>query len=205
MHAVKYLCVGAAFCALPGIARAAPLSVVDVAAAEIDCVFEPGCAAVTPQIYFDSITVPGMTGTAQLRSQTFAGKPGTAAEGKTAYEYQVEMTKAAAVGDFACVTDLHVDFGAVTGLHYESGGTAGDVFVIAKGGLGTIGLASAVQDGDVVTFTFERPVCAAGASTPGQVSSLFGLASSSARNAISVKAGIPGAGHIDVKALAPMH
>src|SRR5437588_402053 len=118
MNALKHLCLVAAFGALPGSGSAAPLNVAEVAASEINCAFQAGCAVVTPDIYLDFI---------------------------------------------------------------------------------------AVQNGDVITFTFEKPVCAANASDPGQVSSLFGLASSSARNAISVKAGIPGADHIDVKALAPMH
>jgi hypothetical protein len=205
MSAVKHLCLGAVFCALPGIASAAPLTVVDVAAAEIDCVFEAGCTAVSPEIYSDFIEVPGSTGTARLRSQTFTGKPGTAAEGKTAYEYRLDMTEAAAVGDNACVTDLHVDFGAVAKLRYDSGGTAGDVFVVAKGGLGAIGLSSAVQNGDVITFTFEKPICAADASYPGQMSFMFGLASSSAPKVIPAKAGIPGTGHVDVRARVPIH
>jgi hypothetical protein len=205
MNALKHLCLVVAFGALPGSASAAPLNVAEVAASEINCVFQAGCTVVTPDIYLDFIDVPGITGMARLRSQTFDGKPGTAAEGKTAYEYRVDMTRATAVGDFACVTDLHVNFGAVTQLHYDSGSTVSDVFVVSKGGLGTVGLSSAVQNGDVITFTFEKPVCAANGSDPGQVSSLFGLASSSARNAISAKAGIPGTDHIDVKALAPMH
>src|ERR1700747_1797532 len=205
MNAVKHLCLGAVFCAFTSSASAAPLTVVDVAAAEIDCVFEAGCTAVSPEIYSDFIAVPGSTGTAWLRSQTFAGKPGTAAEGKTAYEYRLDMTEAAAVGDNACVTDLHVDFGAGAKLRYDSGRRASDIFVVAKGGLGTIGLSSAVQDGDVITFTFEKPICAADASYPGQMSFMFGLASSSASKVIPATAGIPGTGHVDVRARVPIH
>ena len=115
------------------------------------------------------------------------------------------MTRATATADSACVVDLHVDFGAVTQLRYEPAGAASDVFVIAKGGLGTIGLASALQSGNVITFTFEQPVCAASDSSAGQVSSVFGLTASAAPMFRAVKAGIPGTDHIDVKAMVPTH
>jgi hypothetical protein len=45
------------------------------------------------------------------------------------------------------------------------------VFVITTGGLGTVGVKSAEQDGDVIEFNFDGPVCA------GQSSLFFGLAS----------------------------
>ncbi len=47
------------------------------------------------------------------------------------------------------------------------------VFVVTSGGLGTVGLKSAVQAGVKIAFTFTAPVC------PGATSYFFGLASKS--------------------------
>lgn len=203
MNLVKRLCLGAAFGVLPTIACAADLSIVEVAASEIACAFEPGCAAVNPNIFPDFIAVPGITGTVLLRSQTFLGKLGTPAEGKTGYEYQVDMSKAVAMGDFACITDLHVDVGVVFKLSYDTAGPASDVFIVSKGGLGTIGLSSAVQNGTVISFTFARPNCAGEVPGRGHVSSVFGLTSAAIPRETTAKVGIPGADHVRVKALTP--
>lgn len=56
---------------------------------------------------------------------------------------------------------------------------------------------------DVTTFTFDQPVCAADATSPGQISSLFGLTSSHPPQAITVKIGVSGADHVDMKAMMP--
>ena len=80
------------------------------------------------------------------------------------------------------MTALEVDFGPVAKLQYDRGGPADDVFVVTKGGLGTIGLASADQDRrGVITFTFSQPVCAAETASPGQTSFFFGLALTNSR------------------------
>lgn len=44
------------------------------------------------------------------------------------------------------------------------------MFVVTQGGLGSVGIQSAEQDGDVITFTFDKYLC------PGQTSYFFGLA-----------------------------
>ena len=46
-----------------------------------------------------------------------------------------------------------------------------------KGGLGTIKLKSADQDGNVITFTFSTPVCPKEGAVAGATSFFFGLAS----------------------------
>jgi hypothetical protein len=188
--------------ALPG-ATAAPLTVVTVSAPEINCVFETDCSvAVTDTV--GTITMPGTTGTARLQSRTFVGKPGAPGDGKTAYEYRLDLTQATTQMDASCLTGLEVDFGPVAKLQYNKSGAADDVFVVTKGGLGTIGLAAAEQNGDVITFAFTQPVCAADTGAAGKTTFFFGLASAKAPKGIVATVDMPGVDDpIKVKARAP--
>lgn len=202
---LRKLGLGVALCSIGSLAIAAPLTVVNVAAPDINCVFETDCTIVVTDTV-GNIALPNATGTARLQSRTFLGKPGAPADGKTGYEYRVDLTQATAIGDVGCVTALDVDFGPVTKLQYNKVGPTDDVFVVTKGGLGTIGLASAVQNRNIITFTFSQPVCAADTSTPGQTTFFFGLASIHPPRAIAAKIEAPGIDpDIDVKARAPNH
>ena len=84
-------CLTAIFCLLPGVAAAAPLTVVTVAAPDINCVFETDCTIVVTDSV-GNIALPGATGVARLQSRTFAGQPGAPAAGKTGYEYRMDLT-----------------------------------------------------------------------------------------------------------------
>ncbi|HEU0081963.1 MAG TPA: hypothetical protein VFQ87_03750 [Bradyrhizobium sp.] len=204
-RSLRKIRVGAVLCSLPGAAVAAPLTVVNVAAPDINCVFETDCTIVVTDS-IGNIPLPSVTGTARLQSRTFAGQSDAPAAGKTGYEYRVDMTQATAIGDVACVTGLNVDFGPVTKLQYNKVGPLDDVFVVTKGGLGTIGLASAEQDGNIVTFTFDQPVCAADSSGPGNTTFFFGLASVHPPKAIVATIEAPGVfPDLNVKARAPAH
>jgi hypothetical protein len=183
--------LGAMLCSLTSVAGAAPLSVVKVAAPDINCVFETDCTIVVTDSV-GNIPLPNISGIARLQSRTFTGQAGAPGAGKTGYEYRVDLTQATALGDVACVTALNVDFGPVTVLQYNKVGPADDVFVITKGGLGTIGLASAVQNRNIITFTFSQPVCAADTSGPGQTTFFFGLASIHTPKAITATIEAPG-------------
>ncbi|MEA2838654.1 MAG: hypothetical protein QOD89_3204 [Bradyrhizobium sp.] len=197
--------LGAMLCSLTSAAGAAPLSVVKVTAPDINCVFETDCTIIVTDSV-GNIALPNISGIARLQSRTFIGQAGAPGAGKTAYEYRVDLTQATALGDVACVTALDVDFGPVTVLQYNKVGPADDVFVVTKGGLGTIGLASAVQNRNIVTFTFSQPVCAADSSGPGQTTFFFGLASTNVPKAIVATIEAPGVfPDIDVKARAPNH
>jgi len=201
----RELCLGMALSAFGSAALAVPLTVVTVAAPDINCVFETDCT-ITVTDSVGNIAVPDTTGIARLQSRTFAGKPGAPAAGKTGYEYRVDLTQAATPGDQACVTGLDVDFGPVTKLQYNKVGPTDDVFVVTKGGLGSIGLASADQNGNIITFTFSQPVCAADSSGPGKTTFFFGLASVHPPKGIVATIEAPGVfPGIDVKARAPSH
>ena len=205
MRILKILLGNVALLAAAPLAQAASLTVVTVAAPDINCVYETDCT-VTVTDSIGTIPIPNLvSGTARLQSRTFTGKPGAPAAGKTGYEYRVDLTTAITNAEFSCVTDLAVDFGAVTKLQYNNLGPLDDVFVITKGGLGTIGLLFAEQTGNVITFTFSQPVCAGYSPNTGQTTFFFGLTSAFAPHAIEAKVGVPGLDPVDVKARAPSH
>lgn len=159
-------------------AQAAPLSVVNVAAPGINCVFSPTKIPNSPPpacsvVVNDSIgtfTPPGDSGDARLQSRTYAGTAPAPAAGDMAYIYRVDLTAVQGATAANCVITLALDFGPVVKLPYGPKGKS-DVFVVTVGGLGSVEIASADQVGKTITFTFSKPVC------PGATSYFFGLAS----------------------------
>lgn len=180
-------------------ACAASLSIVTVAAPDINCVFETDCT-ITVTDSSGTIPMPTITGTARLQSRTFTGMPGAPAAGKTGYEYRVDLTQAQPIAEFACVTDLEIDFGPVAKLNYDKDRPLEDVFVVTKGGLGVVGLLSAEQTGDSILFTFSQPVCAG---ESANTTFFFGLASNNAPVRTRAHVGVPGLLPVPVPARAP--
>jgi len=180
--------LGGVACALfltPLAAQAAPLTIVNVGAPAINCVFNTTCT-VTVTDSIGSFVPPGDGGIGRLQSRTYVGAPGAPAAGLTAYEYRVDMTSATGKPNSTnCVSKLILDIGPVATLPYahavtHPGPLDGQVFVVTSGGLGTIGLSSADQIGNVIYFTFSKPVCPKPVITtavvPGESSFFFGLA-----------------------------
>lgn len=198
------LCAVAAFIAAPAAAQAVPLKVVTVAAPDVNCVFDPSCKLTVIDSVGD-IVIPGMTGKAFLQSRTFSGAPGAPGDGLIGYEYRVDMRQAVTMFDSACVTDLTVDFGPLVQLDYNKSGGAEDVYVVTKGGLGSIGVLSADKTDNKITFVFDGAVCAATDSSKGVTSYFFGLAAKGAPAATTATMEVPGLGPIDVKARMPTH
>jgi len=193
---------GAIALATVTLAQAGPLTVVQVAAPDVNCVFNASCT-ITVTDSTGSIPLPWAAGTPFLQSRTFSGQPGTPAAGLTGYEYRVDLRTAS--GAIDCQLGLVVDFGPVKALPYKAGATA-HVYVVTQGGLGTIGIKSAEQDGNVIEFTFEHPLCVSGAPNSGPSTFFFGLASAKPPQPIS--AGMWGFGtpaYISIDARAPMH
>jgi len=167
--------LAAGLAAVPA-AQAAPLSIVDVGAPAVNCVFHDAGAPNCTVIVNDSIgtfTPPGDVGNARLQSRTYPGQAPAPGAGTMAYVYRVDLTSVQGAVAANCVTKLAFDFGAVVPLPYSPKGKA-DVFVVTQGGLGSVKLASANQSGSTITFTFAAPVC------PGATSYFFGLASKTA-------------------------
>lgn len=153
-----------------------PLKVVNVGAPSINCVFDPSCKVkVTDTV----ATIPiRAQGTRFLQSRTFVGKPGAPADGLYAYEYRIDLRDAMGITYIPCISSMDIEFGPVIdSLDYDGDGTADQVYVVTRGGLGTIGLASAKKTGNTITFNFNTPVCAGGSPGSGQSSYFFGLVS----------------------------
>jgi hypothetical protein len=155
-------------------AKAQPLTVVEVGAPAVNCVFRVSCTIPvsdsTGTIELPYLATPG---TAWLQSRTYTGEAGAPAAGKTGYEYRISLTEASGTAD--CIGGLVVNFGPVAKLPYKSCQMA-DVFVVTAGGLGTIGLRSAVKTGDVIEFELAKPLCLDGPPNNANTTFFFGLA-----------------------------
>jgi len=159
-----YVCVGS-------VAYAVPLSVIDVGAPAVNCVFHTSCSVVVDDSV-GTFNLPGDSGDGRLQSRTYPGTAPAPAAGDMAYVYRVDMTSMHGLTAVNCVTKMVLDFGHVVPLPYSPKGDF-NVFVVTSGGLGTVGLSSALQSGNAIEFNFSKPVC------PGETSYFFGLASKS--------------------------
>jgi hypothetical protein len=190
--------------AAPHTAGAQKLTISEVNAPAVNCVFQPSCT-ITVSDSVGHIPLPFIAApnTAWLQSRTFDAAAGTPAAGLFGYMYRVSLTEAS--GNVECLHGLVLNFGAVVPLPYKPAESA-DVFVVTTGGLGSIGLQSAVKTGDVIEFTFSRPLCLSGPPNIANTTFFFGLAARTA--AVPASAGIPASGtppYFSVEARVPRH
>lgn len=188
----------------PNPARAENLVVVEVNAPAVNCVFQPSCT-ITVSDSIGNIPLPFITtpGTAWLQSRIYPSAAGTPAAGLTGYVYRISLTEASGSAD--CLGGLVLNFGPVSKLPYKTGVMA-DVFVVTTGGLGTISIASAVKTGNVIEFSFNKPLCLSGPPDIANTTFFFGLAASG--SPMSSQAGIWAAGnppYYKVDARVPTH
>jgi hypothetical protein len=167
----------AAFAMLSSAVEAQPLTIVEVSAPAINCVFNPACKITVSDTVGNILLPTVLPGTAWLQSRTFAGQPGTPAAGLTGYEYRISLTQASGQAD--CVTGFTINFGPHKPLPYKDA-TPADVYVVTGGGLGTIGLKSAERFGDVVEFTLKAPLCVSGPADIKNTTFFIGLAAAPA-------------------------
>jgi hypothetical protein len=158
--------------------RAEVLRTVEVGAPAINCLFDPTCRVVVNDST-DAIPI-GASGSNFLQSRTFKGRPGSAGHGLYVYEYRIDLRRATGILHIPCLNSLSLDFGPVVRtLDFNGDGERGDdVFVVTRGGLGTVGLTSAEKSGNRITFNFS--VCAGGRPDGGQSTFFFGLVSTHA-------------------------
>src|SRR5471030_396882 len=87
------LALTSALMALP--AAAQPLTIANVGAPAINCVFSKPVGGKCTVIVTDTVGTiampPGVSGVGRVQSRTFAGAAGTPGAGKTAYLYRVDM------------------------------------------------------------------------------------------------------------------
>lgn len=201
---MRNLLIGLLF-ALAPVAEGAPLRVVNVTAPAINCVFTTASPC-TIGVSDTSADVPmSAGGTGRLQSRTFKGLAGSPADGMFAYEYRLNLTNAVGAVNIACIDWMSISFGPVVNtLDYDSDRKPDQIFVVTSGGLGTIGLASAIQTADTVKFKFSKPVCEGGAPEKGDSSFFWGLVSKSpAKEVTAILHETGGATHV-VKARSPM-
>lgn len=161
---------------------AANLDVVTVAAPAINCKFDTDCK-ITVSDTAATFAWPGLKGQGFLQSRTWpVGQPGTQGAKLYAYLYRIDVTQwqgqeevGAAV--IPCVKELRLPFGPVAQLDYDGNGDKDQVFVITKGGLGSVKPTTAVQTGNQIVFTFFPPVCGHMVAGKGQTTFFIGLAS----------------------------
>jgi len=179
-HALSFLvAVGILVVTLAPAADAGPLKVVSVSSPAYLYVFSPN-GTVVSLLSADSFAVSGAAGLARLESRYGIGQPGSPAEGLHRYMYRLFLTDVAGLTVAPCIKSMTIRVGTVVStLDYDGDAVAGDqVFVVTSGAPGSVGVASAVQTGGNVTFTFEGAgVCAGSGAGSGDSSFDFGLVS----------------------------
>ena len=211
MHATAMLGAALSLAALPALAQTVALDIAQVNGARINCLFSKQCALQDENHRADQssaipIPISGIQRKAILTSRTFVGGNGSPAAGLHAYQYRVEMKDAVASGDPICITDISVDFGQVTKLNYDRDVTREDVYVISRDEPANfIGLTSAQQNGEVITFTFAQPVCSGTGNQDGGVSAFFGLASRNIPRKTNVQVSVGGLENVVAEAITPRH
>jgi hypothetical protein len=194
------LVAGGVLTAAPAAAQSVPLFPAQLSAANIEALFGgQGSEEVS------DIPVPGINGKAVLHSRIIRAASGSRAEGRFAYQYRVDLSNATTFVDISCVTNLSVKFGPIEKLPYAPNSLR-DVYEIKQGvPSNQVGFSSAVQTGDMVTFTFERPICAADDRSPGDTSFAFGLASrDSPDRGVTVQIDAIGLDDMRVKSFGPI-
>lgn len=150
-------CLAIAACALvlvPASAKGRQLTIAKVTPKGVSCVFTPKCAVTVTDTnaYFQ---LWGNTGSGRVLVRTYPGLPGTLAAGLTGYSLFIDMRRGTAGSKPNCVEKITIDTGPVEKLNYA--GAPADMFVV--GSSGGAGVASAVQNGTKITFTFDKPIC----------------------------------------------
>lgn len=187
---LRKVLAGLCLAAAPALA-AQPLAIVNVQAPKVNYVFDPG-GTIVVQDLSAKIWTNGF-----LQSRNFPGAAGAPAKGLYAYEYRIDLRNEVGITAIPFITSLSVDIGPNVKLDFNGDKKLDDVFVITKGGMGTIGLASAVRTGNVVKFTFTSPVGRASSFFFGFVSkyprkTVIATAPNNIGAALSLKAWAPG-------------
>src|SRR5262245_46993485 len=172
--AVVALASTLALVTVPAAAQSVPLFPAQLSGANIDALFGQQ-TPVPPET--TNIPLPGINGNAVLHSRVIRAASGSRAEGSFVYEYRVDLSGATTFVDSSCVVNLSVRFGPIQKLPFAPNSLR-DVYEIKQGvPANQVGFSSATQTGELVTFTFERPVCAATDTSSGDTTFAFGLAS----------------------------
>jgi len=193
---IKNILAGLCLVVAPALV-AQPLTIVKVQAPNVNFVFNPS-GTIVVQDLSSKIWTNGF-----LQSRSFRGAAGAPAKGLYVYEYRVDLRNEVGITAIPFITSLTVDVGPNVKLDFNGDKKLDDVFVITKGGMGTIGIASAVRTGNVVKFTFSSPVGGGASPGKGDSSFFFGIVSKSPRKTVIAKAANNMGAALSLKAWAP--
>ena len=198
---MKKLSMALLLCLTPFAVQAVPLRVVNVSAPAINCVFNPSC---TVTVNDTSDNIPMSTGgTGFLQSRTYTGAPGAPAPWANVYEYRIDLLNAVGATAISCIDWMKIDFNEVAMLDFNGDTRPDQVFVVTGGGIGTIGLASAIQTGSSIRFNFTSPICEGGAPGRGDSSFFWGLVSKTPPKFVMATLHEAGGATHSIKARAP--
>lgn len=185
-------------------ADADSLRIVHVSSPAVNCVFNSDCLLSVTDLA-RSFAVPAASGEGMLQSRTTttAGAAGTPGAGLYPYEYRINLTAVGALTARICVKSLALDFGPIEPLDYNGDGRSEDVYVVTRGGLGSVAPSSAEQTGRVVTFSFSPAVCPGNRPGAGENSFFFGLASSHPPDSVQAKLVFTDGSDVTTEARAP--
>ncbi len=167
--------------ASPGsvLAQSGPLTIVTVDARDLFCIYDKDCKARTTDstVAFDMPDIIGHLPRPRLHVRTVTGATNSPAAGKTGYLYRLDVTGVVGSLDVSCATAFRLDAGPTIKFEYFKNGANADVFVVAKGADGTVGLSKAERVGTGITFTFRNRICVGTGPGGGQSSYFFGVTS----------------------------
>lgn len=188
------------------LAASTKLTVVNVDPGVVDCVFSAKCNVTPTDTMGNFPDNRGYIGPVRLQSRTYVGAPHSKAAGKTVYIYRLNFAGAVkGKTEMSCAEDMDIDFGPVEKLPYGAKGAVGDIFVITAGPKNSVGVKSATQSKTKVSIEFASPVCPSTGAAIGGMTYFFGMASTKAPKAGTVKVslGMGGSGTADVPARIP--
>jgi hypothetical protein len=161
-----------ALAALPLLAQALALRIVNVNAPSVNYVFNhTGTVTVTDKT--SPVLVDGF-----VQSRIYRSEATSPARGQYVYEYRVDLTNVLSITAPQWVSDLSLDFGPAATLDYNRDRRAVEqVFVVTSGGLGSVGLSSATQSPSGTFFNFSSRIYSGASRGRGQSSYFFGLVS----------------------------
>jgi hypothetical protein len=176
-----------------------PLKVVNVGAPKINCVFSVKCKVTVSDL---SATI---WSTGFLQSRYYRGARGAPAAGRYAFEYRIDLRNVVGITAIPYITSLTVDIGPTMKFDFDGDGSLDDVFVVTTGGLGNVGLLSAVRSGNNITFTFTAPVAGGGSPGHGDSSFFFGVVSKFPKHNVTASAPNNLGAALALNAWAPNH
>lgn len=89
---------------IAGSTAAAPVDLVDVGTAEINCLFSPTCT-LSASNTLSPIQLPGTVGSGVLQTRVYVGEPGSTGAGVYGYEYRVDLSGVVATNIPPCFTN----------------------------------------------------------------------------------------------------